>query len=62
MSDFYIGTGGFDIGVLVGMFRLPGGTGWERQHNRHTPLLNDIIIDFVEKMMKDFFVERLMVL
>ena len=27
MSAFYIGTGGFDIGELVGMFGLPGGAG-----------------------------------
>ena len=52
MSDFYIGTGGFDIGVIVGMFGLPGGTGWECQHSSHTPLLNDITIDLAENIMK----------
>ena len=53
MSAFYIGTGGFDIGELVGMFGIPGGAGWERQHSRHTPFLNQIIIDLAEKMMKE---------
>ena len=31
MSAFYIGTGGFDVGELIGMFGLPGGKCWERQ-------------------------------
>ena len=53
MSAFYIGTGGFDIGELVGMFGLPGGTGWERTHSRHTPFLNDIIIRLAETMMEE---------
>ena len=53
MSAFYIGTGGFDIGVLVGMFGLPGGTYRERTHSRHTPFLNEIIINLAEKMMKE---------
>ena len=26
---------------------------WERQHNQHTPFLDQIIIDLAEKMMKD---------
>ena len=33
MSVFYVCTGGFDLRELVGMFRLSGGTGWERQHS-----------------------------
>jgi len=53
MSAFYIGTGGFDVGELVGMFELPGGKIWERTHSRHTPFLNDIIISLAEKMMKE---------
>ena len=53
VSVFYIRTGSFDIGVLVRMFGLLGGTGWEHQHSRYTALLNDIIIDLVEKMMKE---------
>ena len=53
MSAFYIGTGGFDIGELIGMFGLPGGKGWERQFGRHSPFLNGLVIDLAEKMMKE---------
>ena len=52
MAAFLIGTGGFDIGELIGMFGLPGGTGWERQFHRHSPFLNQIVIDLADKMMK----------
>ena len=41
------------------MFVLLGGTGWERQHRRHTPLLNDVIIDLVEKMMKESLCQKI---
>ena len=42
MAAFYIDTGGFDIGELVGMFGLPGGKVWDRQFHRHNPFLNNI--------------------
>ena len=53
MAAFYIGTGGYDIGELVGMFGLPGGKGWERQFGRQSPFLNGIVIDLADKMMKE---------
>ena len=33
MAAFYIGTDGFDIGELVGMFELPGGKDYECKLN-----------------------------
>lgn len=52
MAAFYIGTGGFDIGEFIGMFGLPGGIGRERQFHRHSPFLDQIVIDLADKMMK----------
>ena len=59
MAAFYIGTGGFDIGELIGMFGLPGGKGWERQFHRHSPFLNEIVIDLADKMMKESLVREI---
>ena len=53
MSAFYIDIGGFEIRELVGIFGLPGGTGWEHQHRRYSSFFNQIVIDFAEKTMKD---------
>lgn len=59
MAELYIGTGGFDIGEFVGMFELPGGKSWERQFNRHSPFLNDIVINLANKMMKDSLIREI---
>ena len=59
MAAFYIGTGGFDIGEVVGMVGLPGGKGWERQYHHHSPFLNEIAIDLADKMMKQSLIQEI---
>ena len=59
IAAFYIGTGGFDIGEVVGMVGLPGGKGWERQYHRHSPFLNEIVINLADKMMKQSLIREI---
>ena len=57
IAAFNIGTGGFDIMEVIGKVGIPEGKGWERQYHRHSPLLNNILINLADTMMKQSLIQ-----